>query len=121
MLISSLSFTAVFCPQGSDVFVVEEDVDEAADVSLFVAYAFSKAGIRFFQACEYLGDVPPSAATTSSSRVSLRRGVGIRTDVDMFYCFVMVREGWRGPISPATSDSNSRRLGLIRRGSPHCP
>jgi hypothetical protein len=40
----------------ADVFVVEENVDEAADVSLFVTYAFSKAGIRFLQAGEDLGD-----------------------------------------------------------------
>ena len=40
----------------ADIFIVEEDVDEAADVALFVTDALGQAGIGLFEAVENLGD-----------------------------------------------------------------
>jgi hypothetical protein len=52
----AILYGSILVLKEADVFVVEEDVDEAADISLLVTYAFSKAGIRFLQAGENLGD-----------------------------------------------------------------
>jgi len=40
----------------TDVFIVEEDVDEAADIALFVTDTLCEAGIGFLEAIEDLGD-----------------------------------------------------------------
>jgi hypothetical protein len=40
----------------TDIFIVEEDVDEATDIALFVTDALSEAGIGSFEAIEDLGD-----------------------------------------------------------------
>jgi hypothetical protein len=40
----------------TNVFIVEEDVDEAADIALFVTDALGEARVGFLQACEDLGD-----------------------------------------------------------------
>ena len=40
----------------TDIFIVEEDVDEAPDIALFVTDALSEAGIGFIEAIEDLGD-----------------------------------------------------------------
>jgi hypothetical protein len=40
----------------TDVLIVEEDVDEAADIALFVTDTLSEAGIGFLEALEDLRD-----------------------------------------------------------------
>ena len=40
----------------TDVFIVEEDIDEAADIALFVTDALGEAGIGFLEAGEDVGD-----------------------------------------------------------------
>ena len=58
MLISSLSFTGRrFVLQEADVFVVDEDIDETADVALVVADALFEAGKGLFKMIDHFADV----------------------------------------------------------------
>jgi hypothetical protein len=55
-------FIAVFHRRGfffekANVFAVDENIDEATNISLFVTHAFFQAGIGFFQIIEQLADV----------------------------------------------------------------